>query len=175
MNGFGPSHFGFKQITTDNWNAPDLPLLFPDISPEAWVKATLKPELSPSVPDDVRGLFEMARALFTYSWYFYPMATTGAEQLHWVLEAGAREKCLRLGLPLQIATPKAKPRPYTFAENIQRLVKADAISTKEAVRWDATRQLRNRSSHPTQHQILPPGMTLGGLQSAADLLNRLFR
>jgi hypothetical protein len=175
MSAEDQSHYGFKRITPTNWNEPDLLATVFGIPAQQWVEATLKPQLSPQVPEEVRALFEAARALFIYSWYFYPMATAGAEQLFRVMEAAARERCRQLGLPVAIANASGKSRPTNFSANIHALQNAGQIDAADATRWEATRELRNMSSHPQRQQILPPGMTIESLAADADLVNRLFR
>lgn len=169
------SHYGFKRITPTNWYEPDLLATAFGMSAQQWVEATLEPQLSPRVPEDVRALFETGRALFTYSWYFYPMATAGAEQLFRVMEAGARERCRQLGLPSVITKTSGKSRPANFSENIRALQNAGEIGAADAEQWEATRELRNSASHPKRQQILPPGMTIASLIASARMLNRLFR
>jgi hypothetical protein len=175
MSGEVQSHYGFKRITPTNWSEPDLLATDFGFSAEAWVDAILKPQLSPQVPEEVRALFEAARALFIYSWYFYPMATSGAEQLFRVMEAAARERCRELGLPLMITNASGKSRATNFSGNIRALQNAGQIDAADATRWEATRKLRNVASHPQRQQILPPGMTIRSLVANADLVNRLFR
>lgn len=175
MNLEGQSHHGFKRITAANWNQPDLLATEFGMSAEQWVDATLQPRLSPQIPEEVRALFETARALFTYSWYFYPMATAGAEQLERVMEAAARERCRQLGLPSGTTKPSGKSRPMTFLESIRALTNAGEFSPDEASQWEATRTLRNIASHPERLQILPPGITIACLITNAEMLNRLFK
>lgn len=175
MNSDEQSHYGFKKLTTGNWKQGDMLDSVFRMPEQMWVEATLKPQLTQKVPEEVRALFEVARALFTYSWFFYPMATSGAEQMHRVLEAGARERCRQLGLPLEIPNAKGKSRPTNFATNIHQLTNAGAIDASDAIRWEATRSLRNWASHPQTQQILPPGMTLASLITNAEMLNRLFQ
>ncbi len=37
-------HYGFKQITLDNWLTPDLPKSFPLLTADVWVPELLKPQ-----------------------------------------------------------------------------------------------------------------------------------
>lgn len=168
-------HYGFKKITFENWLTPDVPIIFPGITPELWIPEVLKPQLRAEIPEQIRALFEGARAMFIYGYLFYPLLTLAGQQCHRVTEAAVTAKCQALGLPQKtLATRKKRPRDYRFSENIDRLIANGVIHQKDERRWEATRNLRNMGSHPSYQEIIPPGMALGVLISTAELINSLF-
>lgn len=78
MSEVSETHFGFKRITAENWQEPDVPRLFGLTTPNAWIEAHLQPQLSPNVPQEIASLFEVARGAMIYGWFFYPLITLGA-------------------------------------------------------------------------------------------------
>jgi hypothetical protein len=169
------THYGFKQITPDNWLTPDLTKTFPLLTAEVWVPELLKPQLDEKVPKDIRSLFECARAMYIYGYLFYPMITMANEQLHRVAEAAAAAKCKALGPPAQKpGKPAKKPQHLMFWDSIQRLVTAGIISAMDEPWWQRTRTRRNAGSHPDSQAIHAPGVLLGSFIEATDHINKLF-
>jgi hypothetical protein len=124
-------------------------------------------ELDPTVPLNIRRLFEIARGTLVYSLMFYPLLTLGTEQTFRVFEAALSTKCADLGAPAKVKT---------FAEKIEWLVKAGAIvDAHEKDRWTAIRHLRNEASHPKDQSIFPPSEALHIVDAAIELINPLFR
>ena len=78
MTTHDPVHFGFKQITQDNWLRAHLTNFFPEITTGLWLGEVLKPRLAPKVPEEVQALFECARGLVVYGYLFYPLSTVAA-------------------------------------------------------------------------------------------------
>ena len=132
---------------------------------DGWARLFLAEELKPHVPDGVRELFDVARGCLLYGWFFNPLFRLGEEQLFRVAEAAARERYHELGGP--------KKRP-TFAASIAWLTNEGAIKAGDEIWWDATRELRNHSSHPERHVAMPPGQVLRTLSMTAHRVNRLF-
>lgn len=174
MSEASETHFGFKRVTAENWQEADVPRLFGLTTPDNWIGAHLQPQLSPTVPQEIASLFEVARGSMIYGWFFYPLITLGAEQCYRVLEAAVRKRCEQAGIPTKRQTKKGKLIDLRFVENIESLMKAGIIDATDRLGWDATRKLRNIASHPDSQTILAPGMTIGLLVSAAELLNGLF-
>src|SRR5689334_7041614 len=97
--GHDQTYYVFKKITPDNWLEPDLPKTFTRLTADVWVPVLLRPQLTESVPKEIRSLFECSRAMYIYGYLFYPMITMALEQLHRVAEAAVAAKCKALGLP----------------------------------------------------------------------------
>ena len=167
--------FGFKRLSPQNWLEPeDLSFLVSinpisgaakSISRHDWAVRFLKPTLDPSIPRDVRALFEVARGAMLYGCFFYPLYTLAAEQVYRVHEAALAERCSQLGL-----TSVAN-----FAGRVECLRNLGAISAMRFAQWDAVRNLRNFASHPSKQAILIPTQALMTLDIAVELIHDLFQ
>jgi hypothetical protein len=141
---------------------------------EKWVQACLKPELAPSVPEEIAFLFEVARGSMVYGMFFLPLAALAAEQSFRVLEAGARVRYKQLGL-VKAKSVKSKPLPeISFAVVVDQLKVTGAISEKDSVHWKSMVFLRNYFSHHSSQTIRERHGALDQLAFVAKLLNRLF-
>lgn len=166
-----------KKITSSNWLEQDprsnsvkninLKTGIPeDISPEVWLDKFLIPQLSSGVPEDVRNLFEAARGLLIYGYFFYPIYTLGIEQLIRVANTATRLKCVHMNAPEGV---------NNFYRQIEYLHQESIIDSKEQDRWQSLRKLRNMSSHPTEHTILNQSTVLMTLAFIAEDINNLFK
>jgi len=166
---------GIKNINQNNWIEPDkvsrgFARITSDgktkiLTGEDYLKHILKPKLSDSVPKEVQTLFEVARGVMVYGYFFYPLYALASEQLFRVAEAAATLKCKEL---------KAPKKVEKFYQKIEWLKNETIIPQEEFVRWDALRQLRNLASHPNNQTILPPGPVIGYLERIAKQINGLF-
>ena len=171
MSDASETHFGFKRITTENWQDADVPRLFGLTTPDNWIGAHLQPQLSPNVPQEIAALFEVARGSMIYGWFFYPLITLGAEQCYRVLEAAVRKRCEQAGIPTKRQNKKGKLFEVRFVDNIESLITAGIIQAAARPHWEVIRQLRNIASHPESQMILTPGIAISHLVSTADLLD----
>jgi len=154
-------NFGFKKLSVDNWLEPDEPLkFFVDISSEGrarpipieeWVQRILEPRLLPTIPEEVRSLFEVARGAMLYGCLFYPLFTLSVEQVSRVAEAAISHKCRLMEYPSPKDALKGK---------IDWLANQGVLSEADKDRWHAIREFRNEVSHPKMQMILPPGNVL---------------
>ncbi len=169
--------YGFKQLSVDNWREPDPMLeIFVRLAPDgAFRRPTgderaqelLAPTLREQVPVAVRRLFEVARGALLYGYFFYPLYTLGVEQLFRVAEAAVTHKCRQIGAP-------AKVNKAGFEEKLQHLVDEGVILMSGQIVWDATRRLRNFTSHPANQMILGPPDAVRELWQIAGEINALF-
>lgn len=169
-------NLGFKKLTSDNWLECDSGMSYfvrvrdgvaTKITGEQWVEAFLAPTLHPSVPLEVRKLFEVARGAFCYGYFFYPLFALGIEQLYRVLETAARFRCSELGA-------SASTR-HTFKWMINWLHLKGEIPNHHLLRWEAGRHLRNHSSHPEKQSIYFPTDAGNNVRFTAELIDELFR
>jgi hypothetical protein len=101
----------------------------------------------------------------SYGYFFYPLFTLAADQLFRVAERAVAMKYETTGAP--------RGRK-TFDKRIAYLYERDILSEKDRDRWDGIRELRNRSSHPAQQDILPPAMTIRLIATIAEQINSLY-
>lgn len=172
----GKDFLRFKEITKENWSEPDqLSLIFCEMNKNTgevsfmsgndWAKYFLEPQLSSQVPIPVHRLYEVARGTLIYGYYFYPLFTSGIEQLSRVAETAVTEKCLSLNL---------KQRKDRFIDKVKALKNQNIISDNDFEFWDNSRNLRNYFSHPENQSLFPPGFSVGFLKSITEKINELF-
>jgi hypothetical protein len=156
-----------KKLTPANWLEldPTNRAFGPPPTPQDVVTVVLTPELSERVPEEIRDLFEVARAAMCYGCFFYPLWTLAAEQLFRVAEAAVRARCRTL---------RAGTGNLSFKQGLAFLAK-HAPQDVEIIDWNAVRYLRNEASHPIRQTIITPAMAVSTLESTADALNKLFR
>lgn len=170
------SHHGFKRITVSNWKDTDEIIHFPaPVAESTWVSACLKPQLNTAVPQEIVALFEVARGSMIYGWFFYPLITLAAQQFHRIQEAAARAACQQRQLMPVKTSKSGKPLDPKFSEIIEALAMGGLIDQTDRPRWEAARELRNASSHPSRQAIFSPGMAIGALEATTDLINKLFK
>jgi len=169
--------FKFDKVNQDNWNKPDERTLtvFEITKMEDEVGATqeemieeiLKPKLDKSVPIEVREVFEVARTVLVYGYYFYPFYTLGEEQLTRVLECAAYKKCEEINAP-----PGAMGN---FHRHICHLSKQGIIEEDDKERWKACKDLRNEYSHLKRQNLIMPLQAIGTIKTATELINSLYQ
>lgn len=112
-----------KQLTIDNWNEID-PIIasgvfvrvsladgsVETVTSRHWVERSLRPQLSPEVPEAVVDLFDIARGAILYGVCFYPLFTLGLEQILRVQEAAARARAVLLGVSRRQTSLREDPR-----------------------------------------------------------------
>jgi len=169
------TRFGFKEINLNNWLEPDDALRgfvrvtldgqSHTITSMEYLQSILEPKLNSSVPPEAQGLFEVARGIMAYGYFFYPLYTVAVEQLFRVIEAALACKC---------KTMRAPKSRSTFKERIEWLVEEGVISREESIHWHATRHMRNATSHPESQMILAPGNAIGIMERVSNDINSLF-
>jgi len=167
----------FNEITKQNWNEPDETTLSifdslsidgkVGLSQEEIIDMILEPQLEEEVPLDVRELFEVARAVFIYGYYFYPFYTLGAEQMTRVLESAVYKKCE------EIEAPPGVMDNFRMQRGVDYLASEGIINDKE-ITWDASRCLRNLSSHLESQNLLSPFPAIGDIKKTAEMINSLY-
>lgn len=165
-------NLGFKVLSLDNWMLTDPVMrdfaminngVLSSMTASDWAASILEPKLTDNVPIEVLKLFEVARGLMLYGYFFYPVYTLALEQLSRVAETSINHKCKEMG---------HQNSKDTFARKIDWLAKNSAISDK--LQWHAIRNIRNEASHPKEQMILPPGVTLNFLVTITESINSLF-
>lgn len=166
-------HLGMKNLSVANWSEPEVPKHFSGFSEAIWVSRILEPKLTASVPETVVALFEVARGSMLYGWFFYPLLTLAAEQFFRVQEAAIRARCELAGIPTE-QVKKGKATSRRLVDLISDLTTRKIIPSDSVTQWDASRNLRNWTSHPKRQMIIPPGIAIAEIDLTARLINQLF-
>lgn len=130
-----------------------------------WAKPLLAVQLAPSVPENTRALFDVARGSTLYGSLFYPLFALGLEGVYRAADAATAEACTLRNLT---------PASDYFVDRLKALKDTAALSRADYDRWTALRKLRNEASHPEKPTILPPGQVLPLLRQIAEDINALF-
>lgn len=166
----------FKKLTPENWDQHDptsrhIVLIDKDgvhRTPmgSKWAELILEPKLRPSVPDDIAAMFEVARGILVYGWFFYPLYTAGSEQLYHVNEAAAAIRCGQLNAPKNVRT---------FAKRLDWLFDQGHLTEQRFKQWTASRGLRNSAAHKKNQSIYDPTMAVRNIDITVELINELFQ
>jgi hypothetical protein len=171
--------FGTKRLTPENWLARDSTLeLFVRLgadgqpvvlSSQEWADAFLAVELSENVPAVVRHLYDVARAIFLYGVFFYPLYAVGEDRLYQVADTALGRKYEAVG------GPRRKDNRWpTFGRRIAWLEREAFLSEAAARQWEALRDLRNIGAHFEMQTIVPPGSALTTLRLVVEDIDALF-
>jgi|SRR5208283_1016659 len=166
-------NYGFKLITSENWNEPDKtsvrftsPLDYDEGSGHPpYLDRILKPQLNSDVPIEVRRLFEVARGAMVYSYFFYPLYTLAVDQLFRVGETALVLKSKKLGY---------SKKDMRLSALIQFLKEKKVFDEMASKRWEALRFLRNKASHRQDQSIYWPAAALGILENITEDINALY-
>lgn len=171
-----------KQINRSNWLEKDSlnnfygmyrPRKQPDLTEaEEWVVDVMQPTLLDCVPTGVCNLFEAARGIVVYAYYFYPLHALGTQQLSRVAETATDVKYEALGGPKKV--PKGKNnmmREATWEDKIDWLDKQGKLHPNI---WHMLRKWRNSHSHPSFQELFGSKDSLMFIQRIAQMINGLF-
>ena len=169
------SNLGFKRLSAENWLTPDSTVqafvrIAPDgsthnISGEEWLRDILHAQIHESVPLEIRKMFEVARGVMAYGYYFYPIYTLGIGQLFRVVESAVSLKCEMLAAPSSVKT---------FNQKITWLTQRGVIPENKSLHWTGLRKLRNLFAHPEMQSIYMPIEALKYIASMSEDINSLF-
>lgn len=165
----------FHRLIPEDWHLPD-PLSVrctvsaTDGSPTemdgaAWAALFLSVELHPSVPAEIRDLFEVAKGTLVYGWFYYPLYDGGQQQLFRLAEAAAFHRYRELGGPRE---------RLSFQKTIDWLAETGAMNAGTVEQWHALRKLRNEGAHPKHRVVVPPGHASRVLANVAMAVNSMF-
>ena len=165
--------YGFKLITSENWNEPDnttvrftCPLDYNEkCGYPPYLDRILKPQLNSEVPIEIRRLFEVARGAMVYSYFFYPLYTLASDQLFRVGEAALVLKSKKIGY---------SKKDVRLSALIKYLKEKEVFDEERAKRWEALRFLRNKASHRQDQSIYWPAAVLELLENITEDINALY-
>lgn len=162
-NEVDPLCSGFIQLDEENGEVSSL-------FPEIWVAVVLAPQLDDAVPQNIRELFEVARAVMLYGYFFYPFFGLSMEQFYRVGESAISLKYEICGGPSK--TPNG--RFVSFSARINWLANMKFIDIKQKHEWHWVREARNDGSHMLKPKLYPPFPSTMALEETADRINQLF-
>lgn len=165
----------FTRLTPENWDEHDLTSsVFVLVDQNgisrtplgsAWARMIFQPQLISSVPTDIVEMFEVARGIPAYGWFFYPLYTAGNERPFHVHEAAAVHRCDQLNAPRKVRT---------FAKRLDWLFDQGHVTEQRFKQWTASRNLRNSAAHKKSQVIYGLTMAVRNVDIAVELINDLF-
>lgn len=159
---------GVKEITLENWDKPDdIVYIYDREGRNIYLNEILSITLGESVPVNVSNMFEIARNMMVYGYYYCPLYTLAIEQMHRVGEAAAKEKAKQL--------KQYVPDKMSYHKCIKLLQDHGFLDEISFYRWNIIRGLRNNSSHADRYQLLPPKMVIEHVKVFANEINKLFK
>lgn len=166
----------FKRLSRDNWREEEPHLQIhvrvqsdgTKHKPTAddWADDILRPELSSTVPEDIRNLFEVAQGAMCYGCFFYPLFTLGHEQMFRVMEAALTTRARQLSAPIGATK--------SFARCINWFASEELLPPERVAQWEATKHLRNTSSHADRQSLYTPAMAAGFVHLAKEFIDELY-
>ncbi len=166
----------FKRINLSNWSEPDPASAgqakgkdesgWQYYTGEDYLKEIEKVALNPNVPKDISEQIELAKAICTYGYYFYPLFTVGMERAILSADSATVHMCKKLGGPKNVTN--------TFEKRIDWLAEHGLIDEPTRNRWHNVRKYRNYSSHPKHVTFMTPVMALGIMERVAEAIDSLF-
>jgi hypothetical protein len=168
----------FKRLTPNNWLRPDATLAHfvqltaagaVPISAQDWAERFLAVELDARVPLEVRQLFAVARAVFVYGAFFYPLYGLGQERLFTVADAAVLHSYRANG-----GQRSAKGEWPRYVDRLRALGAAGLLDPLSLERWQALRTLRNLAAHADRQTIVMPGQAFGMLETVGRDIDSLF-
>ena len=177
---------GVKHLTTGNWLEPDpICLKFVEVNlataarrpptGEGWAERFLAVDLAPAVPSEVRDMWEAARGLLLYGWFYYAIYAIGEHQLRRVADAAVLHRYQQAGgPPNKKLGPEGEQRWPDLMTRVDWLISVGIIPAEKRDRWDLERGLRNETTHASIRHLTTPHEVLRVLDLLAGEIDALF-
>jgi hypothetical protein len=121
-------------------------------------------------------MWEVARGLALYGWFYYPLYAIAEHQLRRVADAAVLHRYREADGP-----PHKKPDPEdgqptwpSLKKRVDWLIDNGVIATDKRHRWEAIRELRNETTHARIRHLVMPVDVLRVLDLLALEINALF-
>ncbi len=151
---------GVKHLTPGNWLEPDpICLKFVEVNlataerrppmGEGWAERFLAIDLAPTVASEVRDMWEAARGLLLYGWFYYAIYAIGEHQLRRVADAAVLHRYQQAGGP-----PNKKPGPEgeqrwpDLMTRVDWLISTGVIPAQKRERWTSCAGCATRPRTP---------------------------
>lgn len=125
--------------------------------------------LNENVPDEVKSLFDASKALYAYGYLYWTFFTLAHEQAYKSFEAAVSYKYNEIFLSLY----DIKGKPFSLAKKIRDLTKKGIMNNKNQLFYDAIRELRNMSFHPSRQSLY--GHNIDAIKNIANEINLIFK
>lgn len=146
-----------KKITTENYFKPDATIKdFGAVNfetGEQWAVTEVdilnyvdRIKIDEKVPDDIKELIEVSKALYAYGYLYWTFFTLSQEQSYKAFEA-AISSAHKTVYGSNYSTRGNKR--LQLSDMIQRLINREIIPHEKKAKYDAIRGLRNMSFHPS--------------------------
>jgi hypothetical protein len=177
---------GVKHLTVENWLQPDpICLKFGELniatgeqrSPtgERWAAQILSIDLAATVPSGVRDMWEAARGLLLYGWFYYAIYAIGEHELRRVADAAVLHRYQQAdGPPTKKPGPEGEKRWPDLMRRVGWLIDAGVIPAEKRERWDGICDLRNETTHISIRHLTTPHEALRVLELLAGEIDALF-
>jgi hypothetical protein len=170
-----PEDDGVKHLTTGNWLDPDP--ICPKFGPtrDDWAAQFLAVDLEPAVPSEVRDMWEAARGVLLYGWFYYAIYAIGEHELRRVADAAILH-CYQQagGPPNKKRDHEGELRWPSMMRRVDWLIEAGVIPAEKHERWDGLRDLRNETTHISIRHLTSPHEALRVLELLASEISALF-
>ena len=177
---------GVKHLTTGNWLEPDpICLKFGELNlatreqraptGERWTERFLAIDLASTVPSEIREMWEAARGLLLYGWFFYAIYAIGEHELRRVADAAVLHRYQQAGgPPNKKLDHEGEQRWPDLMRRVNWLIEAGVIPAEKRDRWDSLRDLRNETTHVSIRHLTTPHEALRVLELLAGEIDALF-
>ncbi len=177
---------GVKHLTAENWSQPDeTGRAFGAInsatgerraaSADGWTEQFLATELNEAVPVEIRDMWEVARGLALYGWFYYPLYAIAEHQLRRVADAAVLHRYTQAGgPPHKKRDPEGDLRWPDFKRRVEWLIANGIVAPEKRPRWDTMRDLRNETTHASIRHLVMPIDVLRLLDLLAPEIDALF-
>ena len=149
------------------WHPNGLNLTNHVYPPHQFAEICFSFHLSDQVPAEVRAMYERGKATMSYGIYHYPLITVACDYLHRMMEAA-------LFHYLKIQDPASLKKRNTFGQMLSICRRHGYIDEDMFPRWEATRWLRNTTSHKVKENMNLPNDGLSSLGVTKELMEALF-
>ena len=186
MTDSGQRDDGVKHLTAENWLQADetgrafgaINLLTGErraASGDGWAEQFLAVDLNAAAPVEIRDMWEVARGLALYGWFYYPLYAIAEHQLRRVADAAVLHRYKQAG-----GAANKKPDPEGelswpgFKRRVDWLIANEIIAPEKRQRWDTMRDLRNETTHASIRHLVMPIDVLRLLDLLAPEIDALF-
>ena len=136
-------------------------------STEDWVRMFLSAKFEIELSEMLQDMFDRAVACMVYGCYHYPLFTLGFEEMLRFQESAFREAVKTTGASKTVLSKMYAPLQSWALEQ-------GFLDDAHAKQWNASRSLRNATSHKDSALLLGPNDALNQIGNTIQLVQALF-